>query len=58
MRTWDCHDMTLSSGYKFHTPLYSISLSHLCVIAYTFEYEISEIMCADKTYLSVNQNQL
>lgn len=58
MRTWDCHDMTLSSGYKLNTTLYSISISHLRAIAHTFEYEISEIMCADKTYLSVNQNQL
>lgn len=49
--------MTLSSGYKLHTPLYGISMSHLRVIAHTFEYEISEIMCGEKTYLSVNQNQ-
>lgn len=41
-----------------HTTVFIYFISHLCVIAHTFEYEISEIICENTTYLSVNQNQL
>lgn len=39
-----------------HTTVYLFHI--VCVIAHTFEYEISEIIWLDPTHLSTNQNQL
>lgn len=39
-----------------HTTVYLFLI--VCVIAHTFEYEISEIIWLDPTHLSTNQNQL